>query len=49
VEILLHDRLNNELGLAQALDPDSANTVLRKSMADYNRRFAPQPREIVTA
>src|SRR5450432_1998191 len=43
------DRLTSELRLAQACDLDSANTVLRKFIADYNHRFARQPREISTA
>src|SRR5271169_151179 len=43
------DRLTSELRLAQAQDLDSANAVLRKFIADYNRRFARQPRENATA
>ena len=35
--------------LAQAQDLDSANAVLRKFLADYNRRFAKKPREMETA
>jgi transposase len=46
---VLQDRLTSELRLANAANMDSANTVLRKFIADYNRRFARQPREIVTA
>jgi hypothetical protein len=46
---VLQDRLTSELRLAQAVDIDSANTVLRNFIADYNRRFARQPREIATA
>ncbi|MGA8554389.1 MAG: ISNCY family transposase [Candidatus Acidiferrales bacterium] len=42
---VLQDRLSSELRLAKADDIDSANTVLRKFAADYNRRFARQPRE----
>src|SRR5258707_965672 len=37
---VLQDRLSSELRLARALDLDSANAVLRKFIADYNRRFA---------
>jgi transposase len=46
---LLQDRLCSELRLAQAADLDSANAVLRKFLADYNRRFAKKPREMETA
>lgn len=46
---VLQDRLTSELRLAQAADIDSANAVLRKFIADYNRRFARQPRENPTA
>jgi len=46
---VLQDRLTSELRLAQAADINSANTVLRKFIADYNRRFARQPRENPTA
>ena len=46
---VLQDRLSSELRLSQAVDIDSANTVLRKFIADYNRRFARQPRENQTA
>jgi len=42
---VLQDRLSSELRLAKANDIDSANAVLRKFIADYNRRFARQPRE----
>ena len=43
------DRLTSELRLAGAADLDSANAVLRNFLADYNRRFARAPREILTA
>jgi hypothetical protein len=46
---VLQDRLSSELRLAPAADIDSANAVLRKFIADYNRRFARQPREHETA
>lgn len=46
---VLQDRLCSELRLAQACDIDSANTVLRRFVADYNRRFARQPRQAETA
>lgn len=46
---VLQDRLSSELRLAQAANINSANTVLRKFIADYNRRFARQPRENPTA
>src|ERR1700722_18702607 len=46
---LLQDRLSSELRLAKADDIDSANAVLRKFIADYNRRFARPPREMQTA
>jgi transposase len=46
---VLQDRLTSELRLAQAADIDSANAVLRKFIADYNRRFARKPRENATA
>jgi transposase len=46
---VLQDRLTSELRLAKAADIDSANAVLRKFIADYNRRFARQPREAATA
>jgi len=46
---VLQDRLTSELRLAQAADIDSANIVLRKFIADYNRRFARKPCERETA
>ena len=46
---VLQDRLTSELRLAHATDLDSANTVLRKFIADYNRRFPRQPREMQAA
>ena len=46
---VLQDRLCSELRLAGAQDLDSANAVLRKFIADYNRRFARAPRETATA
>ena len=46
---VLQDRLCSELRLAQATDIDSANAVLRKFVADYNRRFARIPRDAATA
>src|SRR5579859_8029912 len=46
---VLQDRLCSELRLAGAQDLDSANAVLRKFIADYNRRFARQPREMASA
>ena len=46
---VLQDRLCSELRLAQAGDRDSANAVLRKFIADYNRRFARTPREAAKA
>jgi transposase len=46
---VLQDRLTSELRLAKAADIHSANAVLRKFIADYNRRFARQPREATTA
>lgn len=42
---VLQDRLCSELRLAGACDLDSANRVLRKFIADYNRRFARASRE----
>ena len=42
---VLQDRLRSELRLAGACDRDSANRVLRRFVADYNRRFARTPRE----
>jgi len=41
---VLQDRLTSELRLANACDLDSANAVLRRFVADYNRRFARPPR-----
>src|SRR5271157_4072624 len=46
---VLQDRLCSELRLAQASDLDSANALLRLFLADYNRRFARRPREMLTA
>src|SRR5271157_835559 len=46
---VLQDRLTSELRLAQASDLDSANALLRLFLADYNRRFARRPREMLTA
>jgi len=46
---VLQDRLTSELRLAQACDIDSANAVLHKFVADYNRRFARTPREAAKA
>ena len=46
---VLQDRLTSELRLAQASDIDSANAVLHKFIADYNRRFARTPREAAKA
>jgi transposase len=46
---VLQDRLCSELRLAQAVDLDSANAVLRLFLVDYNRRFARKSREIQTA
>jgi transposase len=46
---VLQDRLTSELRLAKVADLDSANAVLRKFIADYNRRFARLPRENATA
>ena len=42
---VLQDRLCSELRLAQACDIGSANAVLRKFIADYNRRFGRTPRD----
>ena len=42
---VLQDRLTSELRLAGAADLDSANQVLRRFIADYNRRFARAPRQ----
>jgi transposase len=46
---VLQDRLTSELRLAKAASLDSANAVLRQCIADYNRRFARQPRESQSA
>ena len=46
---VLQDRLCSELRLAQACDLPSANAVLARFVADYNRRFARRPREGVPA
>jgi transposase len=46
---VLQDRLVSELRLAGACDLDSANRVLQRFIADYNRRFARLPRESETA
>jgi transposase len=46
---VLQDRLRSELRLANACDIDSANAVLRKFIADYNRRFARTPRDAANA
>jgi len=46
---VLQDRLCSELRLAGAADLDSANAVLRHFLADYNRRFARQSRDLATA
>ena len=46
---VLQDRLSSELRLAGAGDIDSANAVLRKFIADYNRRFARTPRDAAKA
>jgi hypothetical protein len=46
---VLQDRLCSELRLAGACDLDSANRVLRRFIADYNRRFARVPREAAKA
>src|SRR5271168_4442271 len=45
---VLQDRLTSELRLAQALDLNSANAVLRRFIADFNRRFARRPRDMQT-
>lgn len=42
---VLQDRLTSELRLAGACTLDSANQVLRRFLADYNRRFARTPRQ----
>jgi transposase len=39
------DRLTSELRLAGACDIEAANQVLRRFLADYNRRFARAPRQ----
>jgi hypothetical protein len=46
---VLQDRLRSELRLAKASDLDSANSVLRRFLADYNRRFARTPRDTAKA
>jgi transposase len=46
---VLQDRLQSELRLAGANDRDSANRVLRRFIADYNRRFGRVPRETTVA
>ena len=46
---VLQDRLTSELRLAGAADLDSANRVLARFVADYNRRFARTPRQTDTA
>lgn len=46
---VLQDRLRSELRLAGAADLDSANRVLRRFLADYNRRFARCPRQTAKA
>jgi len=46
---VLQDRLPSELRLARACDLDSANRVLRRFVADYNRRFARSPRDAAKA
>lgn len=46
---VLQDRLTSELRLAQASDMVSANAVLLKLIADYNRRFGRLSREKVNA
>ena len=46
---ILQDRLVSELRLAGACDLHSANQVLRRFLADYNRRFARAPRDTETA
>jgi len=46
---VLQDRLTSELRLAQAHDLDSANRVLARFVADYNRRFARTPRDASNA
>lgn len=46
---VLQDRLTSELRLAQAADLDSANRVLARFVADYNRRFTRTPRDTAKA
>jgi transposase len=46
---VLQDRLVSELRLAGACDLDSADRVLQKFIADYNRRFARPARQIEKA
>jgi hypothetical protein len=46
---VLQDRLSSELRMAQACDLDSANRVLARFVADYNRRFARTPRDAANA
>jgi transposase len=46
---VLQDRLSSELRLAGAADLDSANAVLRRFVADYNRRFARTARDAAKA
>jgi transposase len=46
---VLQDRLCSELRLAGAHDLDSANRVLRRFIADYNRRLARAPRDTAKA
>lgn len=46
---VLQDRLKSELRLAGANDLESANRVLRRFVADYNRRFARGVREATVA
>ena len=46
---VLQDRLCSELRLAGACDLESAHRVLRRFIADYNRRFARVPRETAQA
>jgi transposase len=46
---VLQDRLSSELRLARADDLASANRVLRRFIADYNRRFARTPRDAARA
>lgn len=41
---VLQDRLTSELRLTHTSDLPAANAVLRKFVADYNRRFARTPR-----